>query len=171
MVPFAIDQLDKTRAALSACAWKLAQSPENLEKMIDGEAHLSMIDILKLTESESVIEKACGALMALFSTPEEQVKQDMRNNDAMEVFRRCLGFCRQKESLRSLIGAVVILANDEENLQQLLTLKDTPEKENPTDPAPPLGYVDLLEERADLAKTDKRLEFLVDQLEGKLAAS
>ena len=50
----------------------------------------------------------------------------------------------------------MILSDDPDNLEQLLALKDE--------------YVDLLEQRAELAKTDKRLAFLVDQLEGKLAS-
>eukprot|EP00656_Telonema_subtile_P057392 TRINITY_DN9425_c0_g1_i1.p1 TRINITY_DN9425_c0_g1~~TRINITY_DN9425_c0_g1_i1.p1 ORF type:complete len:827 (-),score=254.49 TRINITY_DN9425_c0_g1_i1:97-2577(-) len=157
MVPHPIDQLDKTRAALAACCWKLANSVENRDQLIDGKAHRSLIDILATTENESVIEKACGALMALASAAEDsEVKQDLRNQDAIEVLRRCLELCRNKESLRALIGAVVILTDDKDNLEQLLTLKDE--------------YVDLLEQRADLAKTDKRLEFLVDALETKLSS-
>ena len=70
-MPHPIEQLDKTRSALAACVWKMAQTPENREKLIDGNTHLSLIDILATTESESVIEKACGALMALASAAED----------------------------------------------------------------------------------------------------
>eukprot|EP00658_Telonema_sp_P-2_P012635 TRINITY_DN1480_c0_g1_i3.p1 TRINITY_DN1480_c0_g1~~TRINITY_DN1480_c0_g1_i3.p1 ORF type:complete len:500 (+),score=136.84 TRINITY_DN1480_c0_g1_i3:212-1711(+) len=158
VVPNPTEQLEKTRAALAACCWKVANTQENRDQLIDGKAHLHLIDILAQTKNEVVIWKACGALMVLASAQEDSdVKQDLRNQDAIEVLRGCMELCRNKDSLSALLGAVVVVTDDEDNLAQLQQLKD--------------AYSDMLDQRADLAKTDRQLEMLVDLVYGKLTAT
>ena len=152
-----IAKLDELRVAVCAAAWKLAEVSANRDKLIAEKAHRNIVDILKETENEDVIEKASGALMVLATGPDESVKEECMTSDAVPTLVHNLEACRGKFSVRNIVAALLVLTSDKANLDAMMALKDT--------------INDLLTQREGLIKTEKQLESFVDHLQTRLASS
>jgi len=156
MPPGPIQKLDELRVAVCAAAWKLAEFPANRDKLLIEKAHKSVIDILKETENEDVIEKAAGALMVLATGPDETIKEDCQTADAVPTLVHNLEVSRGKLAVRNVVAALLVLTSDKANMEAMMALKDT--------------INDLLTDREGLIKTEKQLESFVDHLQTRLAS-
>jgi len=152
-----IAKLDELRVAICAAVWKLAEIPMNRDKLILEKSHRAVVDILKETESEDVIEKAAGALMVLATHPDEEIKEDCLNGDAVPTLVAKLEVSRGKLAVRNVVAALLVLTSEKKNLEAMMGLKD--------------AINDLLIEKEGLIATEKQLEGFVEHLQNRLASS
>ena len=152
-----IVKLDELRVAISAAVWKLAEIPSNRDALVLEKAHRSVVDILKETENEDVIEKAAGALMVLGTHPDESVKEDCLNADAVQCLVAKLEVSKGKLSVRNVVAALLVLTSEKNNLEVMMSLKETINEQ----------LVNL----EGLIATEKQLESFVYHLQTWLASN
>jgi hypothetical protein len=152
-----IAKLDELRVAICAAVWKLAEIPSNRDTLIVEKAHKSVVDILKETENEDVIEKAAGALMVLGTHPDESVKEDCLNSDAVQCLVAKLEMSKGKLAVRNVVAALLVLTSEKKNLEVMMSLKE--------------AINEQLTNLEGLIATEKQLESFVDHLQTRLASN